>query len=73
MFDGRRLELDAVDLLLSIAESPGMAISSIALNDFHNLPGKALVAAGALQPDDFEAVAASQAEVTSVKLVEIRG
>jgi hypothetical protein len=39
-----------------------MAISSTALNDFHKAAGTALVAAGALKLDDFEPVAASQAD-----------
>jgi hypothetical protein len=39
------LGFDAVELLLSIAETPGMAISSNALDDFHKTPGTALVAA----------------------------
>jgi hypothetical protein len=53
------LGLDAVDLLLSIAESPGMAISATALHDFHKDLGPALLAAGAIKPDGFEAVAVS--------------
>jgi hypothetical protein len=58
MSDALPLGLDAVDLILSIAESPGMAISSTALDDFYKA-GSELVAAGALKSDDFEAVVAS--------------
>jgi hypothetical protein len=56
------LRVDAVDLLLTIAETPAMAISSVALHDFHATAGAALIAAGALKPDGFEPVAVSQAD-----------
>jgi hypothetical protein len=56
------LGLEAVDLLLSIAESPGMAIPSTALDDFYKVAGTELFAAGALKLDGFEAVATSQAD-----------
>jgi hypothetical protein len=62
MSDALPLGLDAVDLLLSIAESPGMAISSTALDDFYKAAGTELVVAGALKSDDFETVVASQAD-----------
>jgi hypothetical protein len=56
------LGFEAVDLLLSIAESPRMAISATALDDFHEEVGLALLTAGAIKPDGFEAVAVSQAD-----------
>jgi hypothetical protein len=56
------LGLDAVDLLLTIAETPAMAISGVALRDFHAKAGAALIAVGALKPDGFEPVAVSQAD-----------
>lgn len=56
------LGFEAVDLLLSIAESPRMAISATALDDFHKEEGRALLTAGAIKPDGFEAVAVSQAD-----------
>jgi hypothetical protein len=62
MSDTPPLGVDAVDLLLSIAESPGIAISHATLEDFHMTAGTALVAVGALKADDFEAVAPSQAD-----------
>jgi hypothetical protein len=61
MSDALMLGFDAVDLLLSIAETPAMAISGAALNDFYNNSGSVLVAAGAIKPDDFEAVAVTEA------------
>jgi hypothetical protein len=63
MSDALPLGLDAVDLLLSITESPGMAISATALHDFHKEAGPALLAAGAIKPDGFEAVTVSQADL----------
>jgi hypothetical protein len=62
MSDAPPLGLDGVDLLLSIAESPEMALSSTALDGFHKTAGTTLIAAGALKLDGFEAVAASQAD-----------
>lgn len=62
MSDRRSLGLDSADLLLSIAESPGMAISGNALDRFHKAAGTALVAAGALKPDGFEPVIASESD-----------
>jgi hypothetical protein len=56
------LGLKAVDLLLSIAESPRMAISGAALDGFHKKIGTELVNAGAIKPDGFEAVAVSPAD-----------
>jgi hypothetical protein len=56
------LGLDAVDLVLSIAESRGMAISATALDDFHKELGPALLAAGAIKLDGFEAVAVPQSD-----------
>jgi hypothetical protein len=57
--DGPLLGFEAFDLLLSI-ESPGMAIFATAL-DFYERAGAAL-AAGAIKPYGFEAVAVSQAD-----------
>jgi hypothetical protein len=56
------LSFEAVDLLLSIVESPGMAITATALDDFHEEVGPELIAAGAVKPDGFEAVAVSKAD-----------
>jgi hypothetical protein len=56
------LGLETVDLLLSIAESPRIAISGAALDGFHKTIGTVLVSAGAIKPDGFEAVAVSQAD-----------
>jgi hypothetical protein len=53
---------NAVDLLLAIAETPDMAISAVALRDYDGGVGSLLVDAGALTPDGFEPVAASQAD-----------
>src|SRR6516165_3245639 len=61
MSDALMLGFDAVDLLLSVAETPAMAISGAALDDFYNNAGSVLVAAGAIKPDDFEAVAVTDA------------
>jgi hypothetical protein len=62
MSEAPALGLDTVDLLLSIAENPSMAISSAAFHDFHLKAGTALVAVGALKPDGFEPVAVTQAD-----------
>jgi hypothetical protein len=43
-------------------ESPAMAISSVVLRDFHAKDGVALIAAGALKPDGFEAIGISLAD-----------
>jgi len=56
------LGLETVDLLLSIAESPKMAISGVALDGFYKKIGSVLVDAGAVKPDGFEEVAVSQAD-----------
>lgn len=52
----------AVDLLLTIIETPSMAISGAALDGYHAGAGGELVAAGALEADGFEPVAVSQAD-----------
>jgi len=57
-----RLSQVAVDLLVVIAEAPDLVISGIALSDYHADAGAELIAAGALQPDGFEAVAVSQSD-----------
>jgi hypothetical protein len=62
MSDAPSLGLEAVDLMLSIAETPAMAISSAALADFHVRAGTMLIAAHALKPEGFEAVAISQTD-----------
>jgi len=61
MSDALTLGFDDVDLLLLVAETPAMAISGAALNDFYNNAASVLVAAGAIKPDDFEAVAVTEA------------
>lgn len=76
-FDGLRLSREAVELLWLISETLGMAIAATAL-DFHQSAGVELVAAGAIKPDGFEAVAASQADhddaiVNLVWNAELRG
>jgi hypothetical protein len=53
---------DTVDLALTIAETPAMAISSVVVRDFHPKDGAALIAAGALKSDGFEAVSTSLAD-----------
>lgn len=57
-----RLSHAAVDLLLTIVETPSMAISGAALDGYHAGAGAELVAAGALEADGFEPVAVSQAD-----------
>jgi hypothetical protein len=57
-----RLSHAAVDLLLTIIETPSMAISGAALDGYHAGAGAELVAAGALEADGFEPVAVSQAD-----------
>jgi hypothetical protein len=59
---GARLSHAAVDLLLTIVETPGMAISGAALDGYHTEAGAELGAVGALEVDGFEPVAASQAD-----------
>jgi hypothetical protein len=59
MSEAPPLGFDAVDLALTIAETPAMGISSVVLRDFHAKDGAALIAAGALKPDGFEAVGIS--------------
>jgi hypothetical protein len=54
MSEAPPLGLDTVDLVLTIAETSAMAISSVALRDCHAKDGAALIAAGALKPDGFE-------------------
>jgi hypothetical protein len=61
MSDLPQLGVDTVKLLLSIAETPGMGISASALDEFPEA-GTALVIAGAIKPDGFEAVAVSHAD-----------
>ena len=63
MFDAKGLlSQAAVDLLVVIAETPGLAISGAALSGFHADAGAELIAAGALQLDGFEPVTASLAD-----------
>lgn len=63
MSDARaRLSHAAVDLLLTIIETPSMAISGAALDGCHAGAGAELVAVGALEADGFEPVAVSQAD-----------
>lgn len=57
-----RLSHAAVDLLLTIIETPSMVISGAALDGYHARAGAELVAAGALDADGFEPVAVSQAD-----------
>lgn len=57
-----RLSHAAVDLLLTIIETPSMAISGAALDGYHAGAGAELVAVGALEADGFEPVAVSQAD-----------
>jgi hypothetical protein len=52
-----QLESDAAQLLLAIAETPEATIAAHALNEFLAEAGRKLIAAGALKPDGFEAVA----------------
>ena len=52
----------AVELVLNIMEMPNMGISATALDEYHSEAGAELLAWGALEPDDFEPVAVSQAE-----------
>jgi hypothetical protein len=61
MSDVPHLGFEAVKLLLSIVETPGLAISANALDEFHQA-GPALVTAGAIKPDGFEPVAVSHAD-----------
>jgi hypothetical protein len=56
-----RLRREAVELLSSIAESSGMVISATALG-VHKNAGEELLAAGAIKPCGFEAVAVSQTD-----------
>ena len=57
-----RLSHAAVNLLLTIIETPSMVISGAALDGYHARAGAELVAAGALDADGFEPVAVSQAD-----------
>jgi hypothetical protein len=59
MSEAPPLGIGIVDLALTIAETPAMGISSVVLRDFHAKDGAALIAAGALKPDGFEAVGIS--------------
>jgi hypothetical protein len=52
----------AVDLLLTIVETPSMAISGAALDGYHAAAGAELIAAGALEADGFEPLAVCEAD-----------
>ena len=57
-----RLSHAAVDLLLTIIETPSMAISGAALDGYYPAAGAELIAAGTLEVEGFEPVAVSKAD-----------
>lgn len=64
MSDVRTMSIShrAAELLLTIMDLPTMAVSAIALDDYHSEAGAELMALGALESDGFEPVVVSQAD-----------